>query len=325
MVIARGDTRGADLVAILEATYARAPSDEAWLEGVARATRSALDGGLGVGAYIYDLRELPMRASTFVNVESPLSAEFVGAVVASATPDYVEKSWKTLSFGAASEVPGYDDEIALKAFFRPNGMEDMVAVNAYDPSEATGVWIGAPRKARHRVRKAERELWGRVSAHIANGYRLRRREAALEAILTTTGKTVHAEGAAKLDDAREALSEAVRGVERARGVMRERDPDAAVVSWRALVSARWSLVDHFESDGKRYLVARTNEPTPRGPTTLTDRERQIVSYAVLGHSAKLIAYELGIAPSTVRVLLARAARKLGAKTPDELRVAFEKA
>jgi DNA-binding CsgD family transcriptional regulator len=53
-------------------------------------------------------------------------------------------------------------------------------------------------------------------------------------------------------------------------------------------------------------------------TSLTEREHQIAALAVLGQHNKLIAYNLGISHSTVRVLMARAARKIGARSRDEL-------
>lgn len=46
---------------------------------------------------------------------------------------------------------------------------------------------------------------------------------------------------------------------------------------------------------------------------MSPREEQVLAHAALGHSNKLIAYELGLAHSTVRVLLARASAKLGAR------------
>lgn len=55
---------------------------------------------------------------------------------------------------------------------------------------------------------------------------------------------------------------------------------------------------------------------------LSIRERQILASAARGWSNKEIAHELGIAHSTVRVLLGRAARKLGARTRDELMSRF---
>ncbi|MES1208056.1 MAG: LuxR C-terminal-related transcriptional regulator, partial [Pseudomonadota bacterium] len=85
----------------------------------------------------------------------------------------------------------------------------------------------------------------------------------------------------------------------------------ALARWHALTRARWTLVDSFERDGKRHIVARENQPSIRGLSQMTDRERQVVAHVALGLSVKETAYALGIAYSTVRVLLRRAALKLG--------------
>jgi DNA-binding CsgD family transcriptional regulator len=77
-------------------------------------------------------------------------------------------------------------------------------------------------------------------------------------------------------------------------------------------------LEHFESDGHRYLLARRNDPQAAESPKLSRRERQVVGYARLGHSNKLIAYELGISAATVGVLLHRAALKLKAKGRQEL-------
>ena len=74
---------------------------------------------------------------------------------------------------------------------------------------------------------------------------------------------------------------------------------------------RWSLVDHFDSNGRRYLMAHRNDPDTPDLRGLTLRERQVVGYAGAGHSNKIIAYELGLTLSTVAGHLARARAKLG--------------
>lgn len=86
--------------------------------------------------------------------------------------------------------------------------------------------------------------------------------------------------------------------------------------------ARWSIVDDFERGGERYVVARANATEAKGPLTLTERERQIVSLLAMGHSSKVIAYELGLSDATVRVLLARAQKRLGAIGRRELVAKF---
>ena len=95
-------------------------------------------------------------------------------------------------------------------------------------------------------------------------------------------------------------------------------PELAVDEWKGLIAAHWTLLEVRERDGRRYLVARQNEPRTRGPAGLTDREQEVLAFAVMGHHNKLIAYNLGISHSTVRVLMARAAGKLGARSRAEL-------
>jgi DNA-binding CsgD family transcriptional regulator len=55
---------------------------------------------------------------------------------------------------------------------------------------------------------------------------------------------------------------------------------------------------------------------------LSERERQAVALAAIGHANKLIAYDLGIAATTVAELLKRAAVKLGAESRVALIRAF---
>jgi DNA-binding NarL/FixJ family response regulator len=140
-------------------------------------------------------------------------------------------------------------------------------------------------------------------------------------VLETSGRCAHAEGAAEPGEAREALRQAVLASERARGSMRRTDPDDALELWKALVAGRWSLVEHFDTDGHRYLVARKNDPALDDPRGLSLRERQVVAYAALGHPSKLISYELGLAPATVSKHLTSAMRKLQVRTHAELMLA----
>jgi DNA-binding CsgD family transcriptional regulator len=104
--------------------------------------------------------------------------------------------------------------------------------------------------------------------------------------------------------------------------LRRADSDRAVLDWKVLVEHRWSLLDHFDRDGKRYLLACRNSPAALASSLLTPREREVVLLAARGHANKLIGYELGIATSTVGVLLNRAAARLGVHTRRALITAF---
>jgi DNA-binding NarL/FixJ family response regulator len=82
------------------------------------------------------------------------------------------------------------------------------------------------------------------------------------------------------------------------------------------------VIEQFEQDGFRYrLVRRPVEPNDATPR-LTKREMQVLDYAVGGHSNKSIAYALGLSPSTVGVLLFRAATKLEAKSRIQLLLVY---
>ncbi len=97
----------------------------------------------------------------------------------------------------------------------------------------------------------------------------------------------------------------------------QRTPGAPPASLAVPLSGgQWTLVASFEEDGQRYIVAR--EKALQGAERLTQRERQVVSQALLGSTNKEIAYALGITDTTVRVLMARAASRLGVHTRTEL-------
>ena len=310
-------------MALIEAAYAVDTTDEEWLNMLASAADPLIDAGLGTTAYLFDASAMPVRVLAVANRGGPLDENMVRAAVATASEDYVEQSWRKLHCATASEVPGYENQVALETFFVPRGIHDIFAINAYDPS-GVGCWVGAMLPKRRVLQRAERETWNRVAAHLAAGFRLRRRARPPEAVLSPAGKVEHAEGQATLASARAALKGAVQALERSRGPMRRSHPDAAVEGWRALVAARWSVVDEFDTDGRRFLVATQNAPKPMAPEDLSERERQVLAYAAMGHATKLIAYELGIAQSTVRVLINRAAAKLGVRSRDEAVRAFQR-
>jgi DNA-binding CsgD family transcriptional regulator len=321
-----------DVLSVVEAAYRIDQPEDEWVRGLMSAAQPLIDVGLGVYAYLFDASDpanLAVRSLSLAGQGEGFELEPFLAALGQTPKEYVERSWRTRACGYASEVPGFHELESVKNYFRPRGIADIFAVSASDPT-GNGCYLGAARPKIAKLGARERATWERVSAHLAAGFRLRRAlpgsvTQGAEAVLSPNGKVEHAEPEASSNAAREELRAAVRRIDRARGKLRRIDPAEAVEEWRGLVAARWSLVEHFESDGRRYLIARRNDPDAAGHDALTRRERQVLGYAALGHSNKLIAYELGVSASTVGVHLLRAARKLRAKSRADLLAAWRAA
>jgi DNA-binding NarL/FixJ family response regulator len=80
-----------------------------------------------------------------------------------------------------------------------------------------------------------------------------------------------------------------------------------------------SVLERFECEDRVYTVTVR---TTKHRTRLTPREAEVVALLRRGHSNKVIAFELGLAWSTVRVLVQRITRKLGVRTRLELEALF---
>jgi len=326
-----------DWLAVVESAYRTDLDEQQWLAGVLDAARPMLDHRVGIAALLYDASSMntfvPLRFITSGAPQGLRSEECLQLIQASSpSPEFLARTFGALSCGLVSQTFGVGFPRVLE-HLRRFGVVDMLAVNGVDPSLMGCVLTGnLPPTASARLASRTRAMWSRISVHLAAGYRMHRRlsadegaSASVEAVLTPAGKVEHAEGLAREKAARDALCDSVQLLERARTRLRRDDQDTAVRSWRGLVEARWSLLDHFETGGKRYVVARCNEATTAHTLSqLSVREQQVVAFVALGHANKVIAYELGLSPSTVAVLITRASRKLGVRSRSALASAYHR-
>jgi DNA-binding CsgD family transcriptional regulator len=225
--------------------------------------------------------------------------------------------------------PDFDDFMRRVAQMRPRAgrgrdaapIRDFLGILAID-SERRGVVVTGAYDRVFTLDRADRRRWTLVAVHLATAARLHRAleasQSAPAAVLTPAGRIAHAEGDATSRTARETLRDRVIAIDRARGRLRRSDPNAALETWKGLVSGRWSLVDRFESDGRRYVVAHRNEPVPARLLSLTLRERQAVGRLLAGHSSKVAAYALGVSPSAISAALRSAMQKLNVRSPAQL-------
>jgi len=320
-----------DLLSILEAGYSVEAAEEPWLRGVLTAARPSLDEGLGAFAISYNAFEpqsFELRCLASEGIPDAVRDQ-LPMVMAQMPARFIENARNDQACTLATEIPGFEDFTAVPEHLHPVGAHDVLGINVRDPT-GVGCYLGAPLPRTGSLTPTRRATWARVAAHVAAAFRIQRRFTSrqpdplhgAEAILDAGGKIHHATGPAELTSAREALRTATAAMEKARTKLGRDDPERAMDAWKGLVAARWSLVEHFEHDGKRYILACRNDPDVAGPSSLSRREQQILGYAVLGHETKLIAYELGISDSTVRVLLARATAKLGVRSRKEAIAAF---
>jgi DNA-binding CsgD family transcriptional regulator len=317
-----------DLLGVVEAAYRVDADDDEWLAGVAEACLPVLDDGFGlcVFAFRHQMGAAPaiLRVAK-LGIPDELSRMYA-SIFRGMDPGVQERPFIHGPCTTGSQMMGQREEFINNEHMRRHthqfGMHDSLWITAAEPS-GSGCGIHSGRAEISWVSRSFHERWARVAAHLAAGARIRRRlrdiaaPPSVEAVVAPDGKVMHAEGAAKAPAALARLRHAVLTVEAARAERHGPDALVGLRGWQGLIEARWSLLDQFESDGKRYLVARENAPEPPGPSAFTTRERQVMGYAALGHDNKIIAYDLGIAHATVKVLMARAAAKLGVRTRAE--------
>lgn len=317
---------------VVEAAYTLDTPDTEWLGTLGERVLPLLDGGMGVFTYRFDIRvaadrwlDSAVAIGMTVDQRQVVETTIRGMQATSQDSDMrrahvmpgslatLRAAMAEMNLPDAVRAPG-----PLGAMFRTVGAVDACALRTVEPG-GQGIIAFALLRSERAFDARTKRLWSKVTAHIAAARRLRDSvQRAGDAVLTPSGKLDHAEGDATAKPVRELLRDAVLRRERARGRTRREDPEAATELWTGLVSGRWSLVDRFERGGRRFIVARRNEHGCTDPRALTDRERTIAHLAALAKSNKLIAYELGLAESTVATHLGDAMRKLGVKSRVEL-------
>lgn len=315
------------VVSLIESAYRIDLSTEAWLQHVAAAASAALGSSKGAVAFRYDASQgnwVHVGARGLHGIHAAFPAEFFNQPDAS--PQAVAaimRIFKTLRVGSLRDFIEHERLGKLGEVLDRYEIGGMVGVNGLDPS-ARGCMLLIAHRGGHVGSRAV-HTWHRLAAHISAGNRLRGLlESALEtnpdpthcaeAVLASSGKMEHAQGPARHRSAREALRDALVRIHAARSG--RHDAGRSVSLWRGLVAGRWSLVEHFERDGRRYYLAHKNDPELAPDRTLTPREKQVLAYAELGYSNKLIAYSLGLSSSTVSTQLAKARRKIGKAVTD---------
>lgn len=313
-----------DALGLARAAHRDTRDDGAWLQALVAAA-SGLDQGLGVmGWTVSSVAMSPVAAvGPSADLVEPLFATIAelratdesmfAKLQAERAPVALgtETSVRRLGIDLHAQ-PGY--RCALAA-----GVHDSIVVRGVCPSGLAVVLLApAPRRLSGDRRGLAR--WEKVAAHLQSAFRLRRGTwrglvESADAVLEPDGRVAHLSPRAEVD--RESLRRACLVAERSLGAS-EDDAGPALDAWTALVSGEYSLLDHFDSDGRRYVLAVKNAPDVSGPSALTPRETQVAAYVAMGHPLKYVAYELGLSVASVGKACQSAVTKLGLRSRAEL-------
>ncbi|APR88599.1 hypothetical protein A7982_13948 [Minicystis rosea] len=303
---------------VVESGYRLDGSEDDWFDRVLGELGPELDRGLGMMAITYRFEGERLVLDRVAGRACPEHLlQFTRQMYENIPPE-AARALRTSAgdFGALSEFLRAVPE-AVRAGYR----EVLARIRISDTlllgyPDGDGGWITFASITETPIRTfpAQKRIWRRISAHLATAWRLRRRvgtaRAAVEAVLSSSGKVLSAEGKAAEKSEHERLERAARDIDKARGPLRRRDPMAAIDLWKGLVQGRWSLVDRLEEKGATVLVAHQNDPATPDPRGLSPRERAIVELALTGASNKHIGYTLGLGPGTVAGHLQQALAKL---------------
>lgn len=321
------------LVALLETIYALDLDDQTWLSRALSAMKTLSGAEHSYLGYFYDASNVDAFSVwnvCAVDMPPEVDDSFRSAHL-TVGPELLRATLRSVHVGSIRRM-GMPYVAPLLAQRERVGWGDIFTVNGLDPSGIGCLFTIGTRTLEFSPPKRELAVYTRIAQHLAAAFRCRLllgvlsmpggkapepNGAVAEAIVDMDGRIVHAEGEATGKAARSRIRSAAQSITTLR-TTRRGSAQAALDAWRPLVDARWTLVDSFEEGGQRYIVARENQARVPGFDSLTERERQIVLQATLGYSNKEIAYALGVSDSTVRVLMARAAGKMGVHTRAEL-------
>lgn len=319
----------ADWISLIEASYNLDGNEQQWLDALFDAAMPLLDRGMGRAAFTFRCTPTTFQIGSFASQSPKLIKAVALAGHAIASQQWLDLTYRSGHTAATASELIYPRMNKNTFIALTKGRSQDVFMTGGQSGTGLGVAFGLLLREHRQSTAIERKRWHQTAAHLGAGLRLRAvaRELALdaapvEAILDSGGKVHEARNCAADSFAQEALRSAVRRIDGARACTGRVDPDAAMQAWEGLVLGRWSLVDRFDTDGRRFVVAVKNAPEHADPRGLTVRERQVAEFVGFGHTTAQISYALGVSNSSITNCTARAQEKLGLSSRAELAAFF---
>ncbi len=316
-----------DWVSLIEAGYQLEGSDEEWAENVLEKAAPLLDRGWWPSIATYRFTPTTMNLKYVGTTGPSFVTTAIREHVSDLPPEMLDSIYRRdNSVGSVGEIvyPRFPDHQSIILEETQGMIADSLVIPGHTgEGSAMALYLGFLKETP--ATTLERKRWPLMTSHLAAGLRLRSVARAfsldstsVEAIFDPSGMELDVRKDAKERSAREMLREAIRQIDRIRTRAGRSDADLAIQKWEGLIGGRWSLVDRFDTDGRRFVVAIKNDPTCLDPRGLTRRERQVAEFIGLGHSTKEISYTLGLSQSAVTNCTARIQHKLGLSSLAEL-------
>lgn len=321
------------IVDLLGSAYAEDQDDAAFVDRVLRALMAMAGARSGVfmrfaSRYDEEGRFCFRSISELVSLgpDAVAGAEFKeglrGAPIA-------ELLWGRTQGNVMSQITGLGERLPAMPGWNTHwrrGIVDSIGLTSLD---ARGDGVGICTGLAHQGSLSPREtrLLARLATHVGARDRLRkvkgsRRLDEAEVVFSQDGQVVHARD--------EVVTRARTGAAKAGLAARDfarksrHDVEKALEVWQGLVDGRWSIVDHVDTDGRRFVLAVKNAPRVDRRANLTPTERRVTALAAMGHSDKEIAYMLGVSATAVDAALRRGRRKLGVRSRTQLAMVWRR-
>lgn len=329
-----------DFIQCVEAAHSLEGDEAQWLLGLSRACSPLFRFAPPPLAFTFECSPTRFTFGQMATYGPAQLQKWAHGLLQAARPEAIDRVYRSGEpVGCLSEqvFPSYPEQREAMQAATSILVRDVVGLTGHTGT-GCGVSVGAALGLARRPRAHERRQWALLASHMAAGLRLRRSLASpraprddsvaphhterAEAVFHPDGQLLHAAPAAQEADVRTRLREAVLRMDQARTRQGRRDAEASLSTWTALIEGRWSLVDRFESDGRRFVVAMRNDPEHPDPRGLTQRERQVADCLGRGQNIQATAYALGLSPSAIIKAADQAQHKLGLDSRPELAAFF---
>lgn len=225
---------------------------------------------------------------------------------------FAESGMGTLSVNR-SDAPAYQ---IFKREFEHHGVIDAAGLIVPHPASRSYIFFTARHREFSGVPERARGRWISLQKHIAAVYDLRFRlqnghfDERDAVWFDTASKCVEA-GPAQNPMLRERLRQLVNDREAALSRKTSSQRGDLNRYWSNVLSGKWAILDRFDSDGRRFVVAVPISKYGDKLRGLSTRERKVFALLGSGLPNKLIGFELEISETAVSTHVHRIFSKLG--------------